>query len=377
VKGEEDAVVEVRMKKASKPMVVSETTAQPSGTPLFPLSGGVILTPDGAPADSATIEISVKELLCGPSAKPVNSDDKGKFILSDDQHGMIGPQDFVVSITHASGAVVIDGKTFRSKHDREVNANAEPIRLLKWGRIEGTLQVGDKKLEGTSVAIRWAKSDAFSVSPSFYQGATTKKDGRFTMEQVMPGTISVTRSVYIPALGISGSWSSHCGTVEVKPGETTVCTVGGKGNIVIGRASVPETTDFSHYTARIVVKPDNLDDLISPTLPKEYWGDPWADDPSSCNIARLAWYQTDEGKKYQQQSERSSRAVRQLRFTVLQKEGTFRFDDLPVGDYAMVISSTDNCGMDFEAGEWHILTTFTVSGQPVDLGELILKRAER
>jgi hypothetical protein len=34
--------------------------------------------------------------------------------------------------------------------------------------------------------------------------------------------------------------------------------------------------------------------------------------------------------------------------------------------------------MNFEAGEWHILTTFKVGEQPLDLGELTLKRtAER
>jgi len=83
-------------------------------------------------------------------------------------------------------------------------------------------------------------------------------------------------------------------------------------------------------------------------------------------------------KEYQRQSERSGKALRQLQFSVLKKEGTFRFDDLPAGDYALVISLTDNCGMDFGAGDWYLQSSFTVDGQsdtlPIDLGKLSFVR---
>jgi len=402
VRGEEDVVLEVRMKKAAEATVIPAPDQgrgqAPAGiqtedvnpvsldprlrggdgkaeTPLFPLSGGVILTPDGENAANATVQIAVKDSLCGPSAAPIQADSEGKFVLTNATHRSIGPQEFVVHISHPSGAIILNGKDFRANHDREANADAEPIRLTKWGRIEGTLQAGDRKLEGADLHIRWVKPDDLPVGVSPWRGARTKKDGRFVIEEVMPGTINVLRLVH--AGGLGSSWSSYYGTIEVKPGETTVCVIGGTGRAVVGRAMVPANISFMQYTARIVPKPDDLADLKTPTIPREYLPQP-DDDPETCNLRLLAWYQTDEGKEYQRQSERNSRAVRNLRFFALNRDGTFRFDDLPAGDYALVISETVNCGLGTEVGDWHLQTVFTVAEQggalPIDLGELPLVR---
>ncbi len=129
------------------------------------------------------------------------------------------------------------------------------------------------------------------------------------------------------------------------------------------------------YTARIVVKPDDLADLTMPTLPKEYWPDYTQKDRSQCNLKRLAWYETEEGKEYKRKDERNTKALKNLRFSVLLEDGTFRFDDLPAGEYAMVISESDNCGLGFELGRWYLLTTFIVESteEPLELGELNLE----
>ena len=381
VLGEEDVVLEIRMQKAAETATAPDAANQQAETGLFPLSGGMILTPDGKSAANATVKIAVAAAACGPDAEPVYSDDAGKFLLSDAQHRMMGPQEFVLFITHPTGAAVISSKDFRSKHDREANVDAEPIRLLNWGRIEGALQVGDRKLEGTGLHIRWNKPDDLPVAPSFYRGTTTKKDGRFVFEQVLPGTVHVMR--FVRGGDFYSSWSSYCGTVEVKPGETTVCTLGNTGRTVIGKAAVneavaPETIDFRQYTARLVVKPENLDDLITPELPREFWCDPSADDSESCSLARLAWDDTAEGKEYAERLARNNAANRNARFSFLQRDGTFRFDGLPAGDYALVISLSKNCGLDFTRGDWYRLSTFTVADgdetQPLDLGELSLEQ---
>ena len=101
------------------------------------------------------------------------------------------------------------------------------------------------------------------------------------------------------------------------------------------------------------------------------------DDPETCNLRLLAWYETDEGKEYQRQIERYQRAVsQQLRFFPLNRDGTFRLDDLPAGDYVLVISENINCGVGTEAGDWHWQSVFAVDEQeetsPIDLGELPL-----
>ena len=73
----------------------------------------------------------------------------------------------------------------------------------------------------------------------------------------------------------------------------------------------------------------------------------------------------------------NNKAMRPLRFSVLKKDGTFRFDGLPIGGYTLMISLTDNCGMDFEADERHWQSVFTVDNSnetlPMDLGEITFR----
>jgi hypothetical protein len=291
VYGEENVELEIRLVKSSD---VSETAiaepnaaGQSSAERLFPLSGGKILTPDGKNAENAAIEITAAaSSACGPNAKPVFADKNGEFLLSEEQHQQIGPYPFVLKITHTSGAAVLDGETFRKTHDIPSDANAVPVRLRKWGRIEGTFRAGTKKLEGAELSLRWRKPETLPVHPGFYSGTTTKKGGRFVIEQVMPGTVDF--SQYVPAKGLGSSWSSYCGTVEVRSGETTVCMLGGTGRAVTGKAVTPEPVDFTKYTARIVPRPENPEDLIPPVLPREYWPERDPKDPNRCNIKRLA-----------------------------------------------------------------------------------------
>ncbi|MGL6196463.1 MAG: carboxypeptidase-like regulatory domain-containing protein [Thermoguttaceae bacterium] len=380
VYGEENVELEIRLAKSSDSPEAATKINKPDPTtpkkPLFPLSGAKVLTPNGEKAENATVEITIQENVCGPDAKPVFTNVDGVFILSDDQQGMIGPQKFVLKIAHQSGVAVVDGETFRKKHDSQKDVNASPIQLIKWGRIEGTIQSGKKTLEGTNIAIRLDKSNGLPVLPSYYQGTTTKRNGNFVFTQVMPGTITISKDV---PTSINSAWSSYCGSVEVKPGETTVCTIGNSGQAVTGKAVAPGKIDYRKYTARIVVKPENLDDLQYPELPKEYWPDPSQDAPNSCNVKRLAWYNTPEGKKYKDKLELYGKAVTKLRFTVLNPDGTFLFDDIPAGEYALLISETDNCGMGFDVGDWYVMSTFTVvnfdepqNAPPLDLGNLNL-----
>jgi hypothetical protein len=336
------------------------------------------LTPDGENAENASVEITAAGDACGPAAGPVFADAQGRFVLSDDQHRMIGPQKFVLKITHVSGVAVMDGDVFRKEHDLQTKPTAEPISLMKWGRIEGTLQAGTKKLEGTTMAVRWRKPDDLPVSPGFYSGAVTKKDGRFVVEQVMPGTNRVSR--HVPSGSLGSAWSSYAGTIEVKSGETTHCTIGGTGHAVTGQAAVaqPEISkpvEWNKYTARVVPNPENMDDLTAPILPREYWPDWEQTDPNQCNVKRLLWDATEEGQQYKERMDRYSRAIAILRFAQLREDGTFRFDDLPPGDYVMVISETINCGMDSEAGDWRLQHTFTLddsTDDTLDFGKLAM-----
>ncbi|MCL2119568.1 MAG: carboxypeptidase-like regulatory domain-containing protein [Planctomycetaceae bacterium] len=377
--GEENVELAIRLSPSAENMDATATATNAetpaSQEPLFPLSGGQVLTPEGENAENATVTIAVESSACGPDAGPVTTDAEGRFILSDDQHRMIGPQKFILKITHASGSAVIDGETFRKEHDLQAKPTGTPITLLKWGRVEGTLQAGTKTLEGTVIAVRWQTPDSLPTNPGFYLGTVTKKDGRFVFEQVMPGTVKLSRTV--TGGGSSSGWSTYTGTLDVKPGETTYCVIGGTGKAVVGRAVVSEPVEWLEYTARIVPKPENMGDLTYPVLPREYWPDREQKDPYQCNIKRLLWETTEEGRQYKEQVSRYNKAMAILRFAPLRPDGTFRFDDLPPGDYVLVISETINCGMDSKAGNWRLQSAFTIDDpteEPLDFGELMLKR---
>lgn len=370
VYGEENVELEIRLHKAAKqsaPETIAQKEEEPTTPEIdLPKISGHVLTPNGEIAKNASIEVGAEDYETTSDTKAVFSDDQGSFTLSDEQLDAVGDQKFVLKITHVSGVNVVDGAVFRE--------SSQEIRLLPWGRLEGTLQSGTKKLEGTGVSARWKKPKNLSAAVAFYNSAQTKKDGHFVFEQLMPGTVRLSRSVPTP----SGAWTSYVADIEIKPGETTQYST--SGGSAIGKAALPtgnsEEALWGEFTARVVVKPENLDDLASPTLPKEYWPDYTQKDPKLRNAKRLAWEETEEGKKYKEQMARHNKAVNNIRFAPLCNDGTFRVDYLPAGEYALVISHDGNCGVDFTQTEWHLRTTFTVAEHqdPLDLGVLTLEK---
>ncbi|MDR2168590.1 MAG: carboxypeptidase-like regulatory domain-containing protein [Planctomycetaceae bacterium] len=54
----------------------------------------------------------------------------------------------------------------------------------------------------------------------------------------------------------------------------------------------------------------------------------------------------------------------------LNADGVFRFDDLPAGDYVLVISEIANCGMCCTEGKRHFQGEFTINDQNENIQEL-------
>ena len=89
------------------------------------------------------------------------------------------------------------GYAIRSK-EQLVGKNGSPIdvALEPWGRIEGTLRVGEKIGADERVSIGFiAKDDAQDRFVSQHLEATTDSQGRFTFEHVLPGAIRLSYSV--------------------------------------------------------------------------------------------------------------------------------------------------------------------------------------
>ena len=271
--------------------------------------------------------------------------------------------------------------------------------LSPWGRIEGEMRVGGKAAAGQKVAVQYT-SHSFQMESvtqtevrvinsqietqtvttsrlgpmvSFNVDTNCDSNGRFEFNFVLPGKVSVGRSVALS----EGMWvTTHTVTLQIKPGVTAHVVVGGTGQAVIGRvvapAEVGERIDWSRYSA-----------IFHTKLPQPNFPDGWQ---TMTDEQRRAWFQqwinTDEGRAYKQ----ATKAKTETPFYpfALGSDGAFRVEDMPSGDYELYVATHDRFGRETNApsgwsGELH--HEFTVpempdgrSDEPLDLGELQLEQ---
>ena len=119
-------------------------------------------------------------------------------------------------------------------------AASTDLPLAPWARIEGLLKVGDRPAPGQRLVARlltpgWAR---------VYNDVRTDRSGRFVLDRVAPGRLTVYRRVETEDHG----WTaSHAVNLDVKPGETIRLQVGGTGRPVVGRLAIPEGVKLSHF----------------------------------------------------------------------------------------------------------------------------------
>jgi Carboxypeptidase regulatory-like domain len=148
-----------------------------------------VLTPEGRPADHATVARSDGRQLInltngevdGPWCNCRETDASGRLHLP--------PQvpDFFVCITHASGYATYHPRS-KSKH--------RIIVLDPWTRVEGTYRVGGKPLAGVVVSLlRHDQSTPDGEEPRVVetQYTTTGPNGRFVFERAMAGYAMIAR----------------------------------------------------------------------------------------------------------------------------------------------------------------------------------------
>jgi hypothetical protein len=209
------------------------------------------------------------------------------------------------------------------------------ITLQKWGRIEGTLRVGHHVGANEQVVVsapqpRWSKMsvrkagqqtndlEITNSSPVMLQSlfydfnafqARTDEQGRFVITFVPPGEQTIARLV--PAG--EGSWThSQLGTVNVKPGETTLANVGGTGRTVIGKVKFNEDAPPNFKNGFAIIST-----------------------PTSKLMGKIKELKADEERKAFYQSEEFQAATKDYRSfsTVLLPDGSFRAEDVLPGKY--------------------------------------------
>jgi hypothetical protein len=298
-----------------------------------------ILTPDCKPAAGAKIALGASGSQIHVSngdianmqtyAVRTISDENGRFHFS--------PQGdaFQLVITHPAGVarvIASDGVV------------PETITLIAWGKIEGVFHVGQKIGAGIPIELQVRGLDSVGEpGPSIFSDYTIKtdKDGRFAVDRVVPGTARIGRQItFMVNEGATEVTSSCRIPVEVPPGETTHIELGGNGVPVVAKVEPPKGFEgkvnwrMATVSVAVFVPPLRLE---PPPFPAEV-----AADPTKRQAWLNEWRQTEAGQLWtvgEQAIEASQRRRANGPYIIaaVDKDGSFRIDDVPEGDYSLSV----------------------------------------
>lgn len=316
-----------------------------------------VVRPDGRPLAGARVYLSRERTgvdIIDGAVSPRDRNDKelvtgpdGTFVIPDSDKPFL--------------AVVLGDDAFALASQAAL-ATSPKVQARPYGRIEGQLLVGGRPAANQQMEIHAGFRDESAPFCGVYlqSMATTDRDGRFTLERLVP----------LPRLRISRRrrlW--YLGEpVRVVAGETTRITIGGNGRPVVGRVLAPEgfkgSINFSvgsmvriesnrpltPYPLELVRGKVNLNDLTP-----YKWSQKWDQSP--------------EGIAYHE-----SRVAGEIEVA---PDGSFRFDALPAGDYRLSIRINE--AAPGQGPFDRVVKEFTVppfSGprqpEPLDIGEIRL-----
>ena len=337
-----------------------------------------LVTAAGKPASGAKIalgvadsQISVEngEIDDGSTiATQLKSDSKGHFSIP------ARAEPFQLMITHPDGFAYLKS---------EKGAIPETVTLTPWARMEGTFRVGTKPVARVPLTI-------FSnVSPSYGEGVpnifthhdtTTGKDGRYVFERVFPGHGRINRRIMLTVnAGSVEPTSSVRVPVDFVSGETISLDLGGSGRPVTGRLAAPVDHPgevlwaFALLDAHRYLKPP-AGMLSVEAMRKDFqhyrnWLNDWKKSPTY-EVEKAAY------QKYRQARSKLLSESASLTASIA-RDGTFRIDDVPPGEYALKVSFSERKHSAGSLYDVHFTVPPVENGyspDPVDLGTLTLEK---
>jgi len=249
------------------------------------------------------------------------TDDTGRFHFpAQDKH-------FQLVITHPSGFAHI-----KSTPDWEL---ARIIHLEPWCRVEGTFRVGKKLGANVPITINVAGRDSYGNDvPSIFthHDVTAGPDGRFVFERVIPGSGWIGRRIMLTGDDGATDVTSSCMIAANFPaGKTVHIDLGGAGRAVVGKLQPPEG-----FKERV------------------RW-----------NFA-LVNVESDAAE---------TRAGRPSLTATVDRDGTFRIDDVPAGEYSLSVQFQRDGAGHTRNHRFEVPSTEGDStAKPVDLGILRLEK---
>jgi len=247
---------------------------------------GVVKGPDGKPVEGA-------DVILGTKASSVYLEN-GRLRRTQHMHVQTGPdgrfslpeadEDYALVVLHDAGYAEIK---------KDPLTRPVEIVLQAWGRLEGTVKLGDKPGANERVRLDFGRSSALPGAFWSYR-ASTDRSGKFAIDRVLPGPGKAYRELTGPRMpgGMFNSFPLNSTPIEIKPGETCRVEIGGKGRPIVGRVKLP----------------DGADRKVDWT-----WG--------SCHLhtpkATPTWGFSTAG--------------------LIKADGSFRIDDVPAGTYELMI----------------------------------------
>jgi RNA polymerase sigma factor (sigma-70 family) len=286
---------------------------------------GIIRGPDGRPIEGADVAVC-------PAGGDVRLENGNLSIETDEtgaartRTGRDGRYTFVPRNGRAS-LVVAHGTGFALRSAEEL-ANSTDVTLAPWGRIEGVMKIGTRPA-GKQKVSAWLL-DRGPMGRVDYD-RITDDDGRFVLDRVIPGRLTVYR--YVDDADHRGWTDSNPVDVEVKPCETVRVQVGGMGRPVVGRLGLPRGITLANFNLNhggFLTTGDTW-----PPYPPDY--PDWSDEQ------RSSWWdafrKTPESRAYIENPERHYAIT-------IRPDGRFQIDDVPAGRYILKLPFTGNSGGD-------------------------------
>lgn len=264
------------------------------------------------------------------------------------------------------------GYAYATKADLDASPH---LQARPFARIEGRYRVGGHPQAGAPLELDGALQDEETayVSLTVKSRAITDAEGRFAFEKVIPfDNLRLARRD--PPEKTSGRLFSLGVAVRVAPGETARVDYGGDGRPVVGRVAPPlDWTEPVDFTKESGVKVQS-NRPRTPYPPALFRGKTAQERSQLVSTWARDWMRTAEGRAM-------SDAFQQFDLLGLEPDGSFRFDEVPPGDYRVEIRVA--------AGRWpgpsgpfgRLAREFTIppipggrTDEPFDLGELRLER---
>ncbi len=346
----------------------------------FELSKGedvaaTVLTPDGAPAAGAKVALGVAGSQISVQNGSIDDGSTYSARRDTDQSGQFSfpprDTDFQLVITHPSGYAYIKPTP---------ESMPTTIRLEAWAQVEGTFRVGPKPVANVpiNIDVSTLHSRGDKVPNIFtHHDVTTGLNGRFVFERVIPGSGYIRRRIMLTGSDGAADVTSSCIVAAKFPaGETVHIDLGGAGRPVVGKLKPPEGLgEKVNWNFVLVNVESDLTRPKSPSIPTDI-----QTDPEKRKAWWQKWSQTEEGKAWNTANEQYNRLrAASPRFTAsVDRDGTFRIDDVPSGNYSLDVRFQRQPAGRLRNHRFSVAPIDgNVSADPIDLGDLQLKTVEQ